>query len=88
MSPARMDVLAGDVNATGVVDGNDVSGVQGQTRNTIDTTNFKFDVDLSGLIDGNDVSFTQSQTRYFPSLTPEQQNNPHLLPYEKNPTYP
>ncbi len=61
--PARMDVLAGDVNATGLVDGNDVSGVQGQTRNSVDGTNFKFDVDLSGLIDGNDVSLTQSQTR-------------------------
>ena len=61
--PARMDVLAGDVNATGLVDGNDVSGVQGQTRNPVDGTNFMFDVDLSGLIDGNDVSFTQSQTR-------------------------
>jgi hypothetical protein len=61
--PARMDVLLGDVNAIGLVDGNDVSAVQGQTRNSVDATNFMFDVDLSGLIDGNDVSFTQSQTR-------------------------
>lgn len=62
-APARMDVLLGDVNATGLVDGNDVSGVQGQTRIPVDGTNFKFDVNLSALIDGNDVSVTQSQTR-------------------------
>ncbi len=59
----QMEVLLGDVNATGLVDGNDVSTVQGKTRQSADLTNFRSDVNLTGLIDGNDVSITQGQTR-------------------------
>lgn len=60
---ARMDVLIGDVDATGRVDGNDVSAVQSHTRqNTVNTTS-RFDVDGTGRIDGNDVSAVQSKTR-------------------------
>jgi hypothetical protein len=60
---AQMGVLIGDVDASGVVDGNDVSAVQSQTRQPLDATNFRYDVNVSGVIDGNDVSLTQGQTR-------------------------
>jgi hypothetical protein len=60
---ATMGVLIGDVNASGVVDGNDVSAVQSRTRQSVNNTNFRYDVNTSGLIDGNDVSLTQGQTR-------------------------
>ncbi len=60
---ATMGVLVGDVDATGRVDGNDVSDVQSHTRQTTDATNFRYDVDVTGRIDGNDVSITQEQTR-------------------------
>ena len=62
-SVARMDVLVGDVNATGGVDGNDVSDVQSHTRQPVTTANFRDDVNATGGIDGNDVSITQSHTR-------------------------
>src|SRR5260370_6491751 len=60
---ASMGVLLGDVNASGVVDGNDVSAVQSHTRQSVNNTNFRYDVNASGLIDGNDVSITQGHTR-------------------------
>jgi hypothetical protein len=60
---ASMGVLLGDVNATGRVDGNDVSAVQSHTRQSVDGTNFRYDVNTTGRIDGNDVSVTQGQTR-------------------------
>jgi hypothetical protein len=60
---AQMGVLLGDVNATGVVDGNDVSAVQSHTRQSLSATNFRYDVNTTGGIDGNDVSVTQGQTR-------------------------
>jgi hypothetical protein len=60
---AQMGVLVGDVDANGRVDGNDVSAVQSHTRQTLNTTNFRYDVNTSGVIDGNDVSITQGQTR-------------------------
>jgi len=60
---ASMGVLIGDVNATGTVDGNDVSEVQGQTRQPVTAANFREDVNANGLIDGNDVSITQGHTR-------------------------
>jgi hypothetical protein len=59
----NMDVLLGDVNATGGVDGNDVSAVQSHTRQTASASTFRFDVNTTGGIDGNDVSLTQSNTR-------------------------
>lgn|GEM_PF-5963122 len=58
-----MSILIGDVNASGLVDGNDVSPVQADTRQTANSTNFRLDVNTSGLIDGNDVSLVQSNTR-------------------------
>jgi uncharacterized repeat protein (TIGR01451 family) len=59
----RMDVLVGDVDANGRVNGNDVSGVQSRTRQAVSLTTFRYDVDTTGRIDGNDVSMTQSLTR-------------------------
>ena len=61
--PGTFGVLLGDVDATGRVDGNDVSAVQSHTRQTLTNTNFRYDVDVTGRIDGNDVSITQGQTR-------------------------
>ena len=58
-----MSILVGDVNASGLVDGNDVSAVQGQTRQPVTNDNFREDVNANGLIDGNDVSLTQANTR-------------------------
>ena len=58
-----MGVLVGDVNGDKIVDGNDVSAVQGQTRQAVGSSNFREDVNANGLIDGNDVSLTQQQTR-------------------------
>jgi len=60
---ATMGVLIGDVNANGLVDGNDVSAVQSQTRQSVTDANFREDVNGNGIIDGNDVSLTQSETR-------------------------
>jgi hypothetical protein len=61
----QIGVLLGDVNATGIVDGNDVSAVQSQTRQSVTSANFREDVNANGIIDGNDVSLTQSETRTF-----------------------
>jgi hypothetical protein len=60
---AQMGMLLGDVDATGRVDGNDVSATQSHTRQSISGTNFRYDVNATGRIDGNDVSITQGQTR-------------------------
>jgi hypothetical protein len=60
---ATMGVLLGDVNASRLVDGNDVSAVQSHTRQPVNSANFRYDVNADGLIDGNDVSITQGQTR-------------------------
>jgi hypothetical protein len=63
LSP-QMGVLIGDVNATGGVDGNDVSAVQSHTRQPVNSDAMaRFDVNATGGIDGNDVSLTQSHTR-------------------------
>ena len=56
-----MGVLLGDVNATGGVDGNDVSAY-GHTRQTLNATNFQYDVNVTGAIDGNDVDDTRTTT--------------------------
>jgi hypothetical protein len=58
-----MSVLWGDVDATSVVDGNDVAGVQADSRQTANIQNARFDVDTTGVIDGNDVAITQQQNR-------------------------
>jgi hypothetical protein len=58
-----MGVLLGDVDASRLVDGNDVSAVQNHTRQSVNNTNYRYDINASGLIDGNDVSITQGQTR-------------------------
>lgn len=55
--------LMGDVNQTRTVDGNDVSAVQGKTRQLANGATFKADINYSGRIDGNDVSLTQAKTR-------------------------
>ncbi len=59
----QLALLVGDVDQTKLVDGNDVSAVQGQTRQSATSSTFRFDVNCTGLIDGNDVSVVQGQTR-------------------------
>ena len=84
---ATMGVLLGDVNATGLVDGNDVSAVQSQTRQTVTNTNFRCDVNANGLIDGNDVSMTQGQTRTsFPQLNRLDMRSFRITPLLSNKT--
>jgi hypothetical protein len=59
-----MGVLLGDVNASGLVDGNDVAAVQSHTRQPVNSDAMaRFDVNVTGGIDGNDVALTQAQTR-------------------------
>jgi hypothetical protein len=69
ISPS-IGILVGDVDMSGRVDGNDVSAVQTDTRQSANSTNFQFDVDANGRIDGNDVSDTQTQTRTALPLSP------------------
>ncbi len=63
----QMGVLIGDVTGSngpnGLVDGNDVSATQSQTRQPVTGSNFRADVNANGIIDGNDVSTTQGHTR-------------------------
>lgn len=58
-----MDVLFGDVNATTIVDGNDVSEVRSHTRQSTGLANYRSDVNITGSVDGNDVSAVQGSTR-------------------------
>ncbi len=84
-----LGVLLGDVNGTGLVDGNDVSAVQGATRQTPDEGTFRFDVNCTGLIDGNDVSVTQGNTRAglpAAAATSVPAQAPAAVPAEKKPS--
>ncbi len=78
--PIQMSVLLGDVNASGLVDGNDVAIVQGQTRQLLTSNNFRCDVNVNGIIDGNDAAITQGQTRTslpaLPTITHRVQTDP------------
>jgi len=58
-----MGVLLGDVNATGRVDGSDVTQVRQNNFATLDQTTgtFRNDVNASGRIDGTDVTITRQQ---------------------------
>jgi hypothetical protein len=58
---ARMDVLLGDVDASGRVDSNDVTLVRQQTLQNLTTSNFRDDVDVSGRIDSNDATIARQQ---------------------------
>jgi hypothetical protein len=57
-----MAVLAGDVNATGLVDSGDVFLVRQQTGQGTTASNFRDDVNASGLIDSGDVFVTRQHT--------------------------
>ena len=59
---ARMDVLIGDVDASGRVDSTDVFQVRQQTLQNANSNNFRTDVDESGRIDSTDVFITRQQT--------------------------
>jgi hypothetical protein len=58
----KMDVLVGDVNASGLVDSGDVFLVRQQTGQNPGPSNFREDVNASGLIDSGDVFITRQQT--------------------------
>jgi hypothetical protein len=57
---ARMDVLLGDVNATGRTDSGDVTAVRNKTVSIPDQQTFQFDVNTSGRIDSGDVTVTRN----------------------------
>ena len=59
---ARMDVLVGDVNASGRTDASDVTAVRNATVSVASKSNFRLDVDSSGRIDAADVAITRSDT--------------------------
>jgi len=58
----RVDVLIGDVNASGLVDSGDVFLVRQQTGQTASASNYRKDVNASGLIDSGDVFLTRQHT--------------------------
>ena len=58
---ATMGLLLADVNASGRVDGTDVSLVRQQTLQNANSSNFRTDVDISGRIDSTDVFITRIQ---------------------------
>jgi len=59
---ARMDVLLGDVDASGRVDSTDVFQVRQQSLQNANSSNFRTDVDESGRIDSTDIFITRQQT--------------------------
>jgi len=59
---ARMDVLLGDVDASGRVDSTDVFQVRQQSLQNANSSNFRTDVDESGRIDSTDVFITRQNT--------------------------
>ena len=56
----NMDVLLGDVDATGSVSGSDVNRVKAQVGASLTSANYKDDVDLTGSVSGSDVNKTKS----------------------------
>jgi hypothetical protein len=63
--PIRMDVLLGDVSASGRTDAGDVTQVRTRTVTIPDTTtpaSFRYDVNTSGRIDAGDVTATRNAT--------------------------
>jgi hypothetical protein len=65
IGPVHMDVLFGDVNASGRTDAGDVTQVRNRTVTIPDTTNpasFRYDVNTSGRIDAGDVTTTRNAT--------------------------
>jgi hypothetical protein len=62
---ARMDVLLGDVNASGRTDAGDVTQVRNRTVTIPDMRNpasFRYDINTSGRIDAGDVTTTRNAT--------------------------
>jgi hypothetical protein len=63
--PAHMDVLLGDVSASGRTDAGDVTQVRNRTVSIpvmTDPTSFRYDVNISGRIDAGDVTATRNAT--------------------------
>ena len=58
---ARMDVLFGDVNATGSVTGADVNLCKAQVGAALSTDNFRNDVNVSASITGSDINLIKAQ---------------------------
>src|SRR5207302_9878450 len=58
----HMDVLFGDVNATGRTDSGDITAVRNKTVSIPDQQTFRFDVNTSGRIDSGDVTATRNAT--------------------------
>jgi PKD repeat protein len=58
----RLDVLMGDVDASGRVDSTDTFDVRQGSLQTTNSSNFRLDIDASGRIDSNDVFLTRQQS--------------------------
>jgi hypothetical protein len=60
----RMDVLIGDTNGDGNVDGTDVSQTKAQSGKAAAAagSTFREDINLDGFVDGTDVSFVKSKS--------------------------
>jgi PKD repeat protein len=61
---ARMDVLTGDTNADGNVDGTDVAQTKAQSGKaaSVAGSTFREDINADGFVDGTDVSFVKSRS--------------------------
>jgi len=59
---ARMDVLLGDIDASGRVDSTDVFQARQKSLQNANSSNFRTDVDDSGRVDSNDVFITRQQS--------------------------
>jgi hypothetical protein len=65
IGPVHMDVLFGDVSASGRTDAGDVTQVRNRTVSipvTTDPASFRYDVNISGRIDAGDVTATRNAT--------------------------
>ena len=60
--PANVNILVGDVNASGRTDSGDVALVRSKGVVAVDQSNFLYDVNLSGRVDSGDVTTTRSYT--------------------------
>ena len=58
---ARMDVLFGDVNATGAITGADVNLCKAQVGADLSTDNFRNDVNVNASVSGSDVNLIKAQ---------------------------
>jgi hypothetical protein len=57
-----MNVLAGDINANGLVNSTDITQTQAQSGQAVTSANFRTDINANGFINSTDVSIVQSKS--------------------------